>query len=63
MSTNRPKSKTQAKEPGLYDAVIEEFLAWIEVDHEDWHRRMDKLHKDLEKAHQPSSGAIRDQTT
>jgi hypothetical protein len=62
MSTSRPKSKTPAKESGLYDGVIEEFLAWIEVDHEDWHRRMDKLHKDLEKAHQTSSGAIRGQT-
>lgn len=62
MSTNRPKSKTPAKESGLYDAVIDEFLAWIEVDHDDRHRRMDKLHEDLEKAHQTFSGAIKGQT-
>jgi hypothetical protein len=39
--------------PGWYDALIEEFLSWFEVNHDDWHRRMDQLHKDLEKHHKP----------
>ena len=47
----------------MYDAVIDEFLAWIEDNHDEWHRRMDKFHKDLEKAHQTSSGAASDKTS
>ena len=62
MPTSYPKPKSPAKKPGLYDAVIDEFLAWIEVDHVEWHRKMDQLHKDLEKAHQISGGATGDKT-
>lgn len=62
MAANDPRPKARPKEPSLYDAVIDEFLAWIEDTHDEWHRRMDKLHKDLEKAHQTSGGAARDKT-
>lgn len=56
MPASHPKSRPQAKEPGLYDAVIDEFLAWIETNHDEWHRRMAKLHEDLERAHQKPDG-------
>lgn len=62
MPASHPRPNARAKEPSLYDAVIEEFLAWFEDNHDEWHRRMDKLHKDLEKAHQKSSGTSRDKT-
>ena len=63
MPASHPRPKARAKEPSLYDAVIDEFLAWIEESHDEWHRRMDKLHKGLEKAHQTSSGAGRNKTS
>ena len=44
----------QTKPPDWYDAVIDEFLSWIEVNHDEWHRRMDDLHRDLEKHHKSS---------
>jgi hypothetical protein len=40
----------------LYDAVLDEFLAWFEENHDEWHRRMAKLHEDLERAHQKPDG-------
>jgi hypothetical protein len=40
----------------LYDAVLDEFLAWIETNHDERHRRMAKLHEDLEHAHQKPDG-------
>ncbi len=54
------KPRARAKESGLYDAMIDEFLPWIEENHDERHRRMDKLHEDLGKAHQTSSGAEKD---
>lgn len=58
MSASHPKSGAPAKEPGLYDSVIDEFLAWIEENHDEWHRRMAKLHEDLERAHQKPEGHV-----
>ena len=49
MPANDPRPKARPKEPSLYDAVIDEFLAWFEDNHDEWHRRMDKLHKDLDE--------------
>jgi hypothetical protein len=54
MPASHPKPKARPAEPSWHDGLIEEFLAWIEVDHEDWHRRMAKLHEDLEQAHRAS---------
>ena len=56
MPASHAKSSGPAREPGLYDAVIDEFLAWIVENHEEWHRRMAKLHEDLEQAHQKLDG-------
>lgn len=56
MPASHPKSSGPAREPGLYDAVIDEFLAWIVENHDEWHRRMAKLHEDLEQAHQKLDG-------
>ncbi|HET6620064.1 MAG TPA: hypothetical protein VFG64_08985 [Dongiaceae bacterium] len=47
----KPKPKPKRQERTLRDALIDEVLSWIEVDHEDWHRRMEKLHEELDKAH------------
>lgn len=52
MPTSHPKSRGRPKEPSLYDAVLDEFLAWFEENHDEWHRRMAKLHEDLGRAHQ-----------
>ena len=56
MSASHPKSRGRAKDPSLYDAVIDEFLAWFEENHDEWHRRMAKLHEDLEQVHQKHDG-------
>lgn len=56
MPTSHPKARGRAKEPTLYDAVLDEFLAWFEENHDEWHRRMAKLHEDLERAHQKPDG-------
>ncbi|HEU4827179.1 MAG TPA: hypothetical protein VFS85_11920 [Dongiaceae bacterium] len=50
MPASHPKPKSKPRERTLSDAVIDEFLSLIEVDHDDWHRRMEKLHKELDKA-------------
>ena len=51
MPLNHQKPRGRLKEPSLYDAVLDEFLAWIEENHDEWHRRMEKLHKELDQAH------------
>jgi hypothetical protein len=56
MPTSHPKARGRAKEPTLYDAVLDEFLAWFEENHDEWHRRMAKLHEDLARAHQKPDG-------
>ena len=56
MPASHPNPKARVKEPSLYDSVIDEFLAWIQENHDEWHRRMAKLHEDLEEAHRISSG-------
>jgi hypothetical protein len=56
MPASHSKSRVRTKEPSLYDAVIDEFLAWFETNHDEWHRRMVKLHEDLERAHQRPNG-------
>jgi hypothetical protein len=56
MPASHPKSRVPAKEPGLYDAVLDELLAWFEENHDEWHRRMAKLHEDLERARQKPDG-------
>jgi len=44
-------AQEHTKLPDWYDALIEEFLSWFEVKHDERHRRMDQLHKDLDKYH------------
>ena len=56
MPTSYPKSTGRPKEPSLYDTVLDEFLAWFEENHDEWHRRMVKLHEDLERVHQKRDG-------
>lgn len=56
MPASHLKPRVRAGEPSLYDAVIDEFLAWFETNHDEWHRRMAKLHEDLERAHQKPDG-------
>ena len=56
MPASQPKLSGRGKEQSLYDAVIDEFLAWIETNHDEWHRRMAKLHEDLARAHQKPHG-------
>jgi hypothetical protein len=52
MRSNHQKPEECFREPRLYDAILDEFLSWMEESHDEWHRRMDKLHKELEQAHQ-----------
>ena len=59
MASNQ-KYKDHPTERRLYDAVLDEFLAWIEEDHDEWHRRMEKLHKDLEQARQAAKSGASD---
>ena len=42
-------TRNQKTVPEWYDALIDELEAWIEVNHDERHRRMDELRKDLEK--------------
>lgn len=47
-------ARNQNTIPEWYSALIDEFLSWIEVNHDERHRRMDELHKDLEKQQKSS---------
>lgn len=56
MPTSHPKSRGRAKEPSLYDVVLDEFRARFEENHDEWHRRMAKLDENLERAQQKRDG-------
>ncbi len=49
MPASHPTSKIRAREPGLYNAAIDEFLTWIAEDHDEWHRGMAELREDPER--------------
>lgn len=47
-------ARDQKAVPEWYNALIDELESWIEVNRDERHRRMDELHKDLEKQQKSS---------